>query len=182
MIHPIVRLYRSAQDAHAAAAKLKAWGISDDLISVHTAAADHAGQSHEALTAAIASRYVLKAKASQFAKAMQRGLSVVVVNAPFGLGATVSYVLDSVGPVDGGIPAEHDGLYWDEAAPFSSAFRLPVLTKHPFFFGGIPMVTRQGRPMFVGALSSAPTTGGMMPLLSANAAPFSSLLKLPLLR
>ncbi|HUN91599.1 MAG TPA: hypothetical protein VMU33_06055 [Burkholderiaceae bacterium] len=191
MIYPIVRMYESASQATAAVDALKARGFDSESINLVTpAGADGAPASLDSLTDAIAKGWVLKSQASAYAAYVQRGRSLVSVNAPFGAGAKATKVLDSFNPVD--TDAVKDGaepITWDEAAPFSSAFWIPLLAKDaaPFSsFWNIPTLSRSATPF--SSMFGLPTVSksqrvstGSISSLSGKAGIFSSMLGLPLL-
>lgn len=175
MSQTIVRVYDSEAKAQQAVDALVLKGFGTDLINL--VAPSEPAQSLEDIAAAIRAGYVLKGYAKAYAACVARGLTLVSVRAPFGTGVVVTRALDAAGPVPSGVPEEHEaGPTWDEAAPLSSALNMPVLAKSGTTFSGfwqLPMVTREGersRTLF----SVNFKRGG-------NAAPFSSLLGLPLL-
>jgi len=177
LIYPIVRLYATAQQAADALAKLKKEGYTDDLITLVAPAAQ---QSKEGIAAAIAAGYVLQSEAKAYAEDVLKGHSLVIVRAPFGSGGKTEKILDSAHPVSSGIsvPADRAAL-WDEAAPLSSALKIPVLSKGLFStFWTLPLLTRSNFRLPFPELtrSSRSTTA-----LSNNATPLSSLLHIPLL-
>ncbi len=185
MIHPIVRMYDTADKATAAVKKLKGWGLTDDLISVINVAATGPGDAlHKALMAA----YIVRDNATVYARAAASAAAIVVARAPFGVGVVTREILNSCHPISTSDPTDiSDGPTWDDATPLSSALHLPVITPwRPM--GGIPSgsgstrttCSQLGIPELTA--SSAPTTEGMMKLLSDSKTPFSSLLNLPLLR
>jgi len=141
VLHPIVRMYSTAEDAAAAVTSLKEWGFTDDMISVVGSGA-HASDS--AVVSALASAYVERNQAKHYAAGIAQGQTAVVVRAPFGKGEAAQYFLNSAGPVSR-VDAfrEPMGMMWDEGAPFSSMLRLPVLAEfRPF--GGLPCLTKRG--------------------------------------
>ena len=186
MINPIVRMYDSAHKAAAAAAKLKDAGYTDDLIDVISAAATGPG---DALMSALMAAYVVRNNAALHARLAGASGAFVVVRPPFGAGVDAIEILNGCGPVSDIDPTEvKDGALWDDAAPFSSALNLRVLSAwRPS--GGIGTLTDSRWSLF-GSLglaelsaSNAPTTEAMgMSLLSSGSTPFSSLLKLPVLK
>ncbi len=127
MSHAITRLYGTAAQATAAVSLLKQRKFTDDLITVVHPATPAAAL--EDITAAITAGYVLKADAKIYAQGIQRGMSLVSVLAPFGSGGKVVRILDAFEPVASGVTREDPAAPWDEANPFSSAFRLPLLLK-----------------------------------------------------
>lgn len=186
VITPIVRMFDSVEKAAAAADKLRNAGYGDDLISVVSVAASG---STEGLKKALMAAFVLTSDAGVHARLAGANQAFVVVRAPFGASVDAIDLLNAAGPVSTTDPTEvSDGPLWDDAAPFSSAIHMPVLAKWRPAGGAGTLV--DSRWSLFGALglpelsaSPTPTTEGMgMSLLSSNATPFSSLLKLPLLR
>ena len=181
MLHPIVRMYSSGQAAAAAVAALKDWGFTDDMISV-------VGPGHyasdDAVVSALAAAYVVRSQARHYADSVRQGQTAVVVRAEFGKGEAAQYHLNSAGPV-----SREDAFRepyidaWDDAAPFSSALRLP--TKAEFRpFGGLPAITKRGSTLCskLGipelTSSSKPTTEAMgMPMLLKSGPALRSLFK-----
>lgn len=184
MIHPIVRMYDTADKATAAVNKVKGWGLTSDLISVISVAAAGSG---DGLQKALMAANIVRDHATIYAREAPAGATIVVVRSPFGVGVVTADILDSCHPISKSDPTEViDGPIWDDAAPLSSALHLPVISPwRPF--GGMPAggSSRTLCSMLgIAELSSsnAPTTEGMMKLLSDSKTPFSSLLNLPLLR
>ena len=194
MIHPIVRMYATAQQATEALNKLMTWGFKESETTLITPSSFASPASTDAVVAAISAGHVLTYYAKILAKGVSSGHSLVIVRAPFGTGGHAVEILERYAPVDSGLPKDNDlGLSWDDAAPFSSALHLPALSKagaSPFSeFWSLP--TGSGKSWTLSSLlglpeltsSGAPTTSGLgLPLLSHKAAPFSSLFGLPLLR
>lgn len=141
MLHPIVRMYSTAGSAAAAVEALKVWGFTDDMITV-VGPGQHA--SDEALVSALTKGFVERSQARHYAAGVRAGQTALVVRAPFSHGEAAQYYMNAAGPV-----STQDAFRepfvgaWDDAAPFSSTFRLPVVIEfRPF--GGIPCVTRKG--------------------------------------
>ncbi len=122
---------------------------------------------------------MLLAHARVYADAIAKGQSLVIVRAPFSAGGKATRILAAFHPSDVGVeePADRAAL-WDEAAPISSALRIPTLSKGLFStFWTLPVITHKDVRLPFPALSR-PTTNTT---LSSNPTPFSSLFKLPLL-
>jgi len=184
MIHPIVRMYATTAQAQAAVASVRGYGLADTGISLITAAS---APTAEGVAAAIAGAKVLKADAKVYAQGVLAGKALVVVDAPFGTGSIYEDVLDAAGPVDSGVPEPYWESGWDDAAPFSSALNIPVISKpSPYLFMGLPALLRSGRTtcasLGLPELASPDMAVFGRPTLSRNPAPFSGLLHLPLLR
>lgn len=183
MSDPIVRMYESEKQARDAVAKLQAEGFPEDQIFLVT---PQSGGTVEAIAAAIMAGFVLRSHAKVYAEGVQKGRSLVVVRAAFGHAQEAIDILNSFGPVDTGLDLPKEpSIAWDEAAPLSSALRLPVLLRNspaPLSrtFGMPPL--SKGRTGWLAAmfgelvnphfaLSSLLGLG----LLSRNPAPLSSL-------
>ncbi len=185
MIHPIVRMYASAQQASDAVQKLRGWGFTDSEITLVTPTP---GKSVDAVASIIMAGYVLKPQALVYASGVVAGHSVVIVRAPFGTGGNATEILDEFAPIDPGLPlAEDPALLWNEATPFSSALWIPVRSNNPTPFSNffsLPVLTHSKRSGSLSISSSSkPTTAGLgLPLLSSKATPFSSLFGLPTLK
>jgi hypothetical protein len=176
-------MYETEQQARSAVQKLKDDGFPEDQLFLVT---PQSGGTAEAIAAAIMAGFVLRSHAKIYAEGIQRGRSLVVVRASFGHSQDAIDILESFGPVDSGLRLPREpAVAWDEAAPISSAFRIPVLLRNSpapvsRMFGMPPlsrgrttwlaaMFGELGNPHF--AFSSLFGLG----LLSRNAAPLSSL-------
>jgi len=134
--YAIVRTYGSAQQAADAVAKLKAAGFTHDEINLvgppgaNAPGASPVGATASGIAQGIAARYVLTADAEFYAQAVLRGEWLVSVLAPFGWGGKAMWILEQFGPLPTRAwhPKDHVKL-WEDAAPLSSAFWLPVLSK-----------------------------------------------------
>jgi hypothetical protein len=168
-----------------------------------------AAKARDALAAEMKAAQIYASHAEVYADQLAKGGAVVLVHAPFGAGVNAMRILDSHKPSGVGLnhaPSAPD-FTWDPAAPLSSAFQLPVLTKvqHPFetltgisslskgkaFISnllGIPLLTRGlehaqtsfGFPLLSRGLQHAESSMGM-PLLSRSATPLSSMLGIKVL-
>jgi hypothetical protein len=189
MRYAIVRMFASSEQAHAAARDLRADGFEDDTVFVVTPSTAGENASHETTTAVIMAAYVLRAHARVYAEGVQQGRSLVAVHAAFGLSQRAIDIMAAHDPVDSGLRlASEPGPGWDDAAPMSSALRMPPLLRNSpaplSSMWGLPTLSR-GRS---GALSllfgeltrSTWTFSGLfgMGLLSRNPAPLSSMLGL----
>lgn len=141
MLHPIVRMYSTAEAAASAVAALKDWGFGDDMISVIGPGTAASG---EGVVSALMAAYIERTQAKYYASRVGEGLTAVVVRAPFAHGEAAQYFMNCAGPVSKKDAfSEPMTSSWDEGAPVSSAFHIPVLSKwRPF--GGMPCVTRHG--------------------------------------
>jgi hypothetical protein len=168
MSHEISRMFATAEDARNAAAELAEEGF-DEVYVVTPPTKEDAPVS-----------------------AIAKGGSLVTVHAPFGSGMKATVILDSHKPIPSGMPEPVREPVWDEAAPFSSAMHMPLLTDDP-----APMSRYLGVQPLAGSDCSLSGMIGMpllsnnpMPLsslfgmtsLSDKAAPLSSLIGLPLLK
>jgi len=184
MIFPIVRMYASAQDARNAYAAVEKCGLSSDLINLVTS---ETSTFEDGLVAAITKGMVLAADARIYARGVLLGKGLVSVNAPFGTGRAYEDLLDSFNPVDSGIAPDGPTLVWDDAAPFSSAFGFPILSKPSrYAFMGLPSNSRDSqttsKSLGLPELASSDFSLFGSPKLSRNPAPFSKLLGLKVLR
>jgi hypothetical protein len=188
MTQTIHRLYASHDTAVAAADALRA-SRTDTFDDIHVFAG---GRSADELVDAMTRAFVLRAHARTLANEVQRGATLVTVHAPFGSAIAAIHTLERFRPIGAGVPEFTDPADgWDEAAPLSSALRLPVLSrsKGPYHgFGGLPLLTAgQGTTSEALGLpplsrSRGPYTGlAGLPLLSDRATPLSSMLGLPVL-
>jgi hypothetical protein len=186
MIYPIVRLYDSAARAAEAVRKLADWGFLDEDIDV--VGPDQA-PNDDAAVAAIAKACVLRSDAAVYARGVRRGGTLVILRAPFGTGGTASDLLDECGPIDAGMAYREARPHgWDDAAPLSSALRMPTgVSSHDSFsaYWSLPLLSRTSRTLCSALgwseLSDSEFALFGRPGLSRNAAPFSNALKLPLL-
>jgi hypothetical protein len=179
-------MYATAAQASKAFALLEDRGLTreDNKINIVTPAA---GSSPEAVTAAIVAGLVPKADARIYAQGIARGHALVSLVAPFGAGRMYEELLDDLDPVDSGVSVSHEGPVWDDAAPFSSAFGFPVISKpSPYLFMGLPALFRSGRTtsesLGLPELADHDFTVFGSPRLSRNPGPFSALFHLPLLK
>jgi hypothetical protein len=186
MIFATVRMYATAAEASKAFALLEDRGLTreDNKINIVTPGA---GSTPDAVVAAITAGLVPKADARVYAQGIARGHALVSLVAPFGAGRMYEDLLDELGPVDSGVTPEHDGPVWDDAAPFSSMFGWPAISKpNPYLFMGLPAIVRSGRTtsdwLGLPELASNDFTVFGSPKLSRNPAPFSGLFRLPLLK
>jgi hypothetical protein len=134
--YAIVRLYATAQQAADAVGRLKSAHFAADLINLvgPPGASGHgaspAGASAASIAAAIAARYVLNADAEFYAQAVLKGQWLVSVLAAYGQGGEAMWILEQFDPLPIQPWREKDHVkLWDDAAPLSSAFWLPVLSK-----------------------------------------------------
>jgi hypothetical protein len=183
MIYAIVRMYATEHDARQALAKVQAEGLGTNDCNIVTPAS---GSSEAALVHAITSGLVLASDAHVYAKGVMAGKSLVSITPPPGMGRLYTFLLDTCHPVDSGVSEVSDGPMWDEATPLSCMLGLPVLTKPSgYSMLGLPQLTRTGCTVFGRILPELADSSFAIfgePNLSHNPSPFSSLLKLPLLR
>ena len=145
MVSPVTRLFASAQQASDAIRELKATGYSDSQIKVV-----HPGADPDATVTAIMAANVLKADAVRYAERVKGGCTLVSVDAEFGRGAEARLLMDHHGAVDPGFEEkgyELDAL-WDDAAPLSSALRIPTLSKPTLRFLGLGELVSHDWQMF----------------------------------
>jgi hypothetical protein len=188
MSQEITRMFATAEAARNAAAELAEEGFSDVHVVTPPAGGD---VPVSAIAAQIAQGYVLLADAKIYAQGVAKGGSLVTVHAPFGSGMAATHILNSHGPIASGMPEPEAPKIWDEAAPFSSAMHMSLLSHDPTpasRYMGIAPLTGSGFNLS-GAVGMPLLSDNPMPLsslfgmtsLSKKAAPLSSMLGLPLL-
>ena len=190
MTQTITRMYGSHEHAADAVKELKSAHFPSGSVHLVSAAdvKDTApGKGGEdPITAAVMKAYVLKAHAKVYAEGIRKGGTLVTVHAPFGSADEAMEILDRHGPIDSGVPEPpRSYLVWEDAAPVSSVFMLPVLSKNrtPFSsFWNVP-TRKHGHTIKVkqiahGNLSSSL---GLPHLTRNNPAPLSNLVGAPLL-
>jgi hypothetical protein len=136
---------------------------------------------------------ILKSHAKIYTEGIKRGGTLVTVHASFGSSLTATAILDSHGPIDSGLVDTTDAMYlWDDAAPCSSLFHVPVLLPDsatfarfwnvkPLLAGGKTTSSSLGLPeVKKSARHYVPTIP--MALLSTKGTILSSMLNLPVLR
>ena len=139
-----------------------------------------------ALVASMMKANVWKSHAETYADRLSKGKSLVLVHAPFGTANKATKVMESYQPTEAGIvePDQHPEMKWEDAAPFSSILKLPILSKnrHPAeTFSGISSLTKGkaflstliGMPLLSEGLTQRNTSIGMR-LLSHSPTPLSS--------
>lgn len=184
MNYAIVRMYGTAQPAADAVSRLRSEGFSSDLINLVGPpgavgqGASPPGASAAGIAAGIAARYVLNADAEFYAQAVLRGEWLVSVLADFGQGGKAMWILEQFNPLSTQAWREKDHVkLWDDAAPLSSAFWLPVLSKEATpisrMFGARVLAKTSGSGSFTGT-SGVPLVirepfflTGMFPLLKS---------------
>jgi hypothetical protein len=134
--YAIVRMYATAQQATDAVGRLKSAGFNGELINLvgppgtSGPGASAAGATAASIAASIAARYVLTADAEYYARAVLRGEWLVSVLADFGHGGEAMWILEQYDPLPTRAWHEQEHVkLWDDAAPLSSAFWLPLLSK-----------------------------------------------------
>lgn len=184
---PIVRLYNDEAKAREAHRLLREERFAQEditlLLPAQAASADAAG-SLESLVSAILGGGGSRAQAKAYADAVRGGQVLLVVRAPWGMSGDAIRVMDDCGPVADPAPREREPyVTWDDAAPLSSALRLPTLWRNRpmpvsniFGLEDLP----KSRPWFGGLVSHRFALFGQ-PRLSRNPAPLSSLFGLPTL-
>ena len=189
MTQTITRMYGSHEHAVDAVNELKKSHFPGSSIHVVSAAdvnETSAGTGGEdPVTAAIMKGYVLKAHAKVYAEGVRNGGTLVTVHAPFGSADEAIEILDKHHPIESGVPEpQRTYLAWDDAAPVSSMFLLPVLStdRTPFSsFWNIP-TRKHGHTFKLKQISHGSLSSSLgLPQLSRNPAPLSSLFGLPLL-
>ncbi|MFO1115185.1 MAG: hypothetical protein U1E28_05840 [Beijerinckiaceae bacterium] len=209
MTQTICRMYASPETARAAAEELQEFRqLTGAIHVVHPTSSPDA--TIDETRDRIAKCNVLRKDAQVLARGVLDGNSLVVVHAPLFSAELVEECLDQHQPTPGALPTrpERERFLWDEAAPLSSAFRLPTISSDPAPFSSfwnLPVLkaantaTKAGmetirffsqRPdLFSGLFglrmsskSSTPFSNFFgLPLVSNRAAPFSAFFKLPTL-
>lgn len=190
MAHKISRLYATRSDADAAVADLEKHGfgqgeiffVGPPSITIGASAAENQAIVGE-IADKIARGYIPKRHAAEYAEKVAQGGALVTVYAPFGSGFKATVLLDRHHPVESGVPAPvYPHATYDEAAPLSSALRLPVLSSQPTPFGAV-----SGLPSVLSANGDKTFTPGPAPLsrllelpvMTAEGRPTSSVIGLP---
>jgi len=187
----ISRLYASEENARKAWDELKRRGFADSYIFTPPApgTGEAAGPaSADSMADDMVKSFIVRSEAAIYARRVTEGASLVTVHAPFSGGLKATTILDRQGPIDSGIPEPRYPSYaWDESAPFSSAFRMPLLTecKLPFeAIVGVPSLLKTTYGSGPPPRPDNPTPFSATlkwPVLSKDPAPLSSFLRLPLL-
>jgi hypothetical protein len=209
----ISRLFEPAERARDAAASLRAAGFVarefTALAPVHVAqeaGAEGFIDDTAALPplAAMTDTGISAEDAAIYRAAIEQGAGLVVVRAPFGTARTAIEMFEEFNPVQADVA--HPDLYLttgtyesediaDNAAPFSRALGLPILSSEPAPFSrllGLPVLSRRqlrtrlapSRPTFPVRLIDEPAPLSRLlglPVLFHHPAPFSALLRLPVL-
>jgi len=161
----------------------------EDYSEVHLVSGDSANASIDEIVAAIIKGNVLKSHARVYAAGISKGGSLVTVHASFGGAAKAERILAKFSPVESGISEpESQLMLWDEATPMSCILQMPVLMEDPVPFsnfwnlspltgGSFSLSSLLGIPMLTKAAMRSSSFG--VPLLSSNATPLSSLLRIP---
>lgn len=172
------------------------------------ASAGSASMSFDNIVALIAMGNILKSDAKVYAQGVSRGSSLVIVHPPFGRAVRAMRILNQFSPIESGVVETVDRpKQWDEATPLSCALGMPVLSNNPAPFSdfwsvrpltdnsfslssliGMRLLSQPktnwtssfGLPLLSRPKSNWTTSLGMR-LLSDNAAPLSSMLKMPVL-
>jgi hypothetical protein len=194
MSDTIVRLYASLEQAQAAAARLRAFGYHDEIVTIVTAAskppanAPASAASPDPVLSSIMAKYILRAHAEVYAAKVHAGGTLLIAEPFFGGAAMAIDLLEATGQtIDTGVRTEpKDPLpLWDDAAPFSSTFSLPTIIRNPGAMSALfpfPLITRRFRTLSsalgIPALSSrAGFLTGSLP----EQGPLTARLGLPLL-
>lgn len=139
------------------------------------------------LTNAISKLGVLRATAAGLADTISRGGAVAIVPAHFGAGGKATEIMKKYNPIVDRPAAKPSA--WDDAAPFSSLLRLPVITKSQPFKGhsGTPLIIEQdgayrsnsGEPLVIKQTGGYRSMSGTPLLLDGG--PYKSFSGTPLL-
>ena len=161
----------------------------------------------DAIIQAIQNCGIIRTHAKIYAERVYDGCALLVCHAPLGTAYAVISCLDKYQPIDSGVPdATFEGFIWDEAAPFSSAFRMATKWDNatPFStFWNLPVLAKvrnensdllktirffSDRPAMLSGMFGVPVLTRASnvfsdffgaPLSSNEPAPLSKLLKIP---
>lgn len=133
MAQSIIRIYKTEAQASKAAAHLISEGYSGVFQFNAPTGASAAARTN--LVTEMMAAHILKSHAMSYVDELTKGKSMVMVRPIFGQAVNAIKVLDSYAPVASGYAETKESVpfHWDEAAPLSSALRLPTLakTEHP---------------------------------------------------
>ncbi|MEO1089933.1 MAG: hypothetical protein AAFX81_04835 [Pseudomonadota bacterium] len=188
MAPPIVRLYDNEQQAGDAFGKLREAGLPEDTTFLVTPGSGEEGASSAAVSSAIVAGQLLGPRAAVYAERVHSGRSMVVVDAPFGLGKLATAIMDDYGPVDTDLVLPPLESTRRSPTPLSDALDFaPLWQSAPRTVSGFLGMSElaRWRKTFLapeGATLASPyfALSSMfgMGLLSKSAAPLSSLLNL----
>jgi len=187
MIYALVRLYATPDVAAKAYALLEEYELSkeENFINMVTPAT---ATTVDGLAAAIRDGgRVLASDAKIYAQSVAAGNSLVSLHPPFGSGRIYEELLDELNPVESPVVDEIEKPVWDDAAPFSSGFGFPVISKpNNYLFMGLPAIAKSGATtssfLGLGELTNPHLSVFGTPQISRNPGPFSGLFRLPLLK
>ena len=175
----ITRLYRSPEQAAAAAAALRAqWFPADAILVI-------APWTEPGPAAAALARFgVSDAAARAHARRVQEGAAAVTVRAHFGQAVPAIRILDRFDPIEAGIADEFQTPF-ERAAPLSAALGLRVLSRNPTPLSsaiGLNVLSPRQNPDVTLIHNPAPLTAAFfVSPLGGGPAPLSRLFGLPLL-
>jgi hypothetical protein len=148
MTDSIIRIYATGKKARDTVGKLKEAGFGDDRV-VLVAPAGEGADAASAVASALKAGSAIAADADEYAEALQKGRSLVVVRPPFGTALEATRILESTGPLDpGGLhpPVRRPPPEPEPGAPLSSLLYIPILLRNqpaPFSsLFGIPTLAR----------------------------------------
>ena len=177
----ITRIFRDPDEATRAVSALRQYGFADDDISV-----TGPGPSESEIAGNLVRAGFARRKARHVAPVVRDGATAVSVRAVFGAGAAANAILHRSGPAAAEVADDSDFLVEDQAAPFSSFFRLPVLSHNPAPLSSLlawRVLSKKQNPNITLSRSAAPLSRSVgLPLLSGEAAPLSRRFGLPVLR
>ena len=180
----ITRLFRNTEQATRAVADLKRYGFDDEDITV-TGPGSSSGTPTDEIAASIARAGVSRRAAAAYAESVRNGGVTVSVRAVFGWAAIATEVLERSGAVATGISDASDAET-DQAAPFSAALGLPVLSRNPTPLSSLlalRVLSKRQNPGVRLLHAAAPLSRGFgLPTLSGDPAPLSRRLGLTLLQ
>ncbi len=127
MTDPILRLYETEQQARDAAARLRDRGLPKEMIFLVTPESEGDPASADTVSRAVAAGFVRQGWVANCADGVRRGHTLLAIRAPFGRGVLASFIMGGLDPIDSALEHREPLSGWDEAAPLSSGFRMPVL-------------------------------------------------------
>ncbi len=159
------RMYDSEHQAHEALGALQAEGFTSGSMMVITPeSVGHPVTAKAVISAASSLGTLPRVSAVTFARGLQQGKSVALIDPPYATGALAESIMDGCHPADRGGPPVVENR---NPSPFSDIFDIPTLSTRgrSVFSIMFPELTRHDFRLFGGKLSN-------------KAAPFSSMLGL----
>jgi hypothetical protein len=189
----ITKYYETAAQAQSAYKSLLRSGLNQNSIAIITPSSQtdssEATKVSELLSAAMKAGSLLTDQVDTHAHYLDKGYSLVAVIPPFGRSEIVTSKLDSFEPIETHVNNDQNEIYPQDvryttvskqAAPFSSALGLPVLTKR---INSRPLAIRPSKRSFLSCFFGELTRSDFALFgsskLSSNVAPLSRMFGLP---